>query len=1007
MAPIDDDLEELNLYLAECREHLSTIEPDLLSIEQSGAQIDENLVNRVFRAAHSIKGGAGFFGLHKIQELGHKAENILDMIRSREIIPSPEVINILLFAFDQLRSMINNPHESNQADTFEAVTALSELVASYLPSSQKTSLTQKVELMPLSGGSAISVAQFDLARAEKRDEYVYLVEVDLLHDVQRRGKTPWEVYQEYASGGTILECDLNFAAVGTLDDEACNRIPFEILFSSIIDPSFIGMLFEGLPKEQIRLISSPKNPQPMLRKDSPAEPAPVEAAPVKQAEPQAASAKRPSPAVSSAPVVGSETTDNSVDETLRVNVKLLENLMNLAGELVLSRNQMQEAIRRGNRHDMLASGQRVSLVTSELQETIMLTRMQPVGNIFNKFPRVVRDLARELKKEVQLELLGKDVELDKTIIEGLSEPLTHMVRNALDHGIESREARISSGKNPSGKLVISAYHAAGQVIVEVSDDGQGIDPEKIAASAVKHGQISAEQARLMSDKEKRALIFLPGLSTAEKVSDISGRGVGMDVVKTNLDRLGGKIDIDSEPGQGTTFRINLPLTLAIIPSLLVSVAQERFAIPQINISELVHIPAAQVKNRIEVVGDAEVLFLRGKLIPILRLADLLDIQEEYQDPDTGEVAANRRRRTSDRRSKHSETEENRGAGESSSAQDVEQAQNENRRRQNDRRYHASSDIQIAVISTGPLEYGLIVEQLHDTVEIVVRPLGRHLKHCSEYGGATILGDGCVALILDVSGLAAKANIISLAGSARMRQLAQENDLENSSGAQSLLLFRNTPTEHCAIPLDIVTRVERIDPQQVEFLGGKRTIQYRGATLPIIALMDAASVGDVMSNRELAVIVFQTGEREMGILAGMPVDAVETAALIDRTTLRQTAIAGSAIIHDHTTLLVDLDELVTATGWQDHAEIEAQTASTDGPTILLAEDSDFFRRQVCKYLEGAGFNVLLAEDGQAAWETLHASQEKVRLVVTDIEMPRLNGLELTRRIRGAPSSPICP
>ncbi|PKN30515.1 MAG: hybrid sensor histidine kinase/response regulator, partial [Deltaproteobacteria bacterium HGW-Deltaproteobacteria-20] len=303
-------------------------------------------------------------------------------------------------------------------------------------------------------------------------------------------------------------------------------------------------------------------------------------------------------------------------DSLRVHVSLLEDLMNLAGELVLSRNQLMQAISSGAIHQIEVAGQRIDLVTSELQETIMLTRMQTVGNIFNKFPRVVRDLARTLGKEMDLQLEGNDVELDKTIIEGLGDPLTHLVRNSADHGIEMPDVRVKAGKPAMGTIVLKAYHEAGQVIIEIVDDGGGLDTEKIVAKALSRGLISPDQAKSMSDKEKANLIFLPGLSTAEQVTDVSGRGVGMDVVKSNLDQLGGQVDIETERGKGTTIRIKLPLTLAIIPSLLVSVGQERYAIPQVNVDELLRIPVDQITERVELVGDAEVLLLRGELIPL-------------------------------------------------------------------------------------------------------------------------------------------------------------------------------------------------------------------------------------------------------------------------------------------------------------------------------------------------------------------------------------------------------
>lgn len=1000
----EDDLEDLALYIAEAREHLTTIEADLLAIEAAGAQIDEVLVNKVFRAAHSIKGGAGFFGFKKIQELSHKLENILDLMRSRQLVPNPEVVNILLLSFDKLRDLINHYNESNQVDISEYVVALVGLTTSYLPENQKSSVRKMVSIASPSGGATIQIAEFDLERAREREEYVYVVEIDLIHDVQRHGKTPWDVFKDYLACGTILECEFNFEAVGTLEDEIFNQIPLDILFASVIDPSFITGLFEGISPDRIKLVQGPLHPQALL-KEVQIETVPVLREKTEPSIPAAAALPTPLPPlptpaapqpVISAPAVmnpvvhvdektlvekppapvESALTGAPAEETLRVNVSLLENLMNLAGELVLSRNQLQEAIQRGDPRAMRASGQRISLVTSELQEAIMLTRLQPIGNVLNKFPRVVRDMSYKSNKEIQLDIFGKEVELDKTLIEGLNDPLMHMVRNAVDHGIETQEQRLAAGKNPIGRIILRAYHAAGQVVVEVSDDGKGINPHKVAQSAVTKGIIAEEQVRLMSDQEKCMLIFLPGLSTAEQITDISGRGVGMDVVKTNLDRLGGKVEIDSQIGRGTTFRITLPLTLAIIPSLLISEGAERFAIPQINVSELIHVPAAQVKERIEVVGDAEVLVLRGKLIPIVHLDDLLGndagpasitgLSVETARPPKGSVR----------------------------------------------------DLNIVIITAGTFEYGLIVEDLHDTIEIVVRSLGRHLKGCQEYAGATVLGDGHVALILDAAGLAAKAGLNAQSGGVHGHEAEKGAAGESMKDLQTLLLFRNAPNEPCAIHLDLVERIERVDPCQVETLGRRRAMQYRGATLPLVMLQDSAQVGTLAVDAEPVVIVLRQEEHAMGLLAAMPVDVVETAAVVDTFTHRQRGIAGSSIIQNQTTLIVDVSELVEASGLHQRKTPLSTTATVAAPaeksklpdtaiTVLLAEDSDFFRRQVRKYLEDAGYRVLDAEDGQAAWELLQHHRDEVRLVVTDIEMPHMDGLELTRRIKADPALAALP
>jgi two-component system chemotaxis sensor kinase CheA len=494
----------------------------------------------------------------------------------------------------------------------------------------------------------------------------------------------------------------------------------------------------------------------------------------------------------------------------------------------------------------------------------------------------------------------------------------------------------------------------------------------------------------MSDQEKMHLIFLPGLSTAEKVTDVSGRGVGMDVVRTNLARLGGKVDIVSEIGQGTLFRIKLPLTLAIIPSLVVSVNNERFAIPQISVVELLRIRADKVKERIEVIGDAEVLVLRDELIPIVRFVDILGIKRVRHDADTGEVTDDRRERLADRRSPvHGFAG---GDHRGSRAEAIEQ------RTGTDRRQSASSDLEIVVVNTGAMKYGLVVDFFLTGEEIVVKPLGRHLKGLPEYAGATIMGDGTVALIVDTAGLAAKAQLANVAVSARADEM--ENTTDKLVENRSFLLFYNGREELCATPLESVVRVEKVTRKQVENIGGKRTMQYRGTFLPLVTLSDVARVASMDEEQELAVIVAKIGAREVGLLAAMPVDVIETKVTIDVVTHRQTGIAGSTIMRDTTVLVADIFELAQTAfpEWNLQREAEKAQSSHSVCQLLLAEDSDFFRAQVKRYLESDGFGVIEAEDGEVAWKLLQEHGDTVHAVVTDVEMPNLTGLGLATRIR---------
>ncbi|TWI72991.1 two-component system chemotaxis sensor kinase CheA [Desulfobotulus alkaliphilus] len=589
--------------------------------------------------------------------------------------------------------------------------------------------------------------------------------------------------------------------------------------------------------------------------------------------------------------------------SLRVNVHLLDSLMTLAGELVLSRNQLTQGISTSNARTVEVAGQRIDLITSELQEAIMRTRMQPLANVFDKFGRIVRDLSLSQDKKAELSIHGNEVELDKTIIEAIQEPLTHLLRNCVDHGIEKPEIRLQKNKPDAGAIKLKAFHEAGQVNIEIEDDGKGMDPEAIAASALGKGMVSETELLTMGTREKINLIFLPGFSTAQQVTDVSGQGAGMDVVKANLDRLGGITDIESVIDKGTRIRIKLPLTLAIIPSQIISLGRERYAIPQVNLDELIRIPAAQVKERIERVGNAPVLRLRGVLLPILNLAEILGILRTYKDPATGEEKPERRINIADRRSPDlsSRAEENTKTDTSEKLQP---------RKNKDRRYRAESAIHIAVVSTGTFRYGLLVDGFMDSEEIVVKPLGRHLTGCKGYAGATIMGDGRVALILDVASLAAMASLSAADTSASHLHQAHGDKIKSlKDDKTALLLFRNGEQGQCAVPLDLVERIERIRAADIEYAGGRRVLQYRGGSLPLHELGECTSLGPISVNEEVDVIVFRIDGREMGLMVNGPVDAVEVTIEMDQRTLKQPGIMGSMIVNSRTTLMVDIFTLV--------------------------------------------------------------------------------------------------
>ncbi len=1030
---IFEDDETLRMYVEESLEHLSDIENDLLAIEDSGENIDEELVNRVFRAAHSIKGGAGFMGLSNIKDLSHKLENILGMIRTKEMVPTPEIISVQLKSFDKLRELINNVERSNEIDVSEQINSLVSLTTESLPDDKKDTIEKLIDIPLPDGTVAFQVPQFDIDQADKTGKIIYLVEYDLINDIHRKNKTPMEVISMLLNSGVIIQSKIDVGSVGTLESDVPAKIPFLILFASIIEPEIISTLFD-IDEKFIHIITpsevihSKETPETEPAAPEPAEPIqeiPEEtisepAAPIEAESPPPQQPVEvyddPIPEVQEQPEPVAETKQKEVEApistaaqvqtSLRVNVSLLDSLMTLAGELVLSRNQLLQGISGANTRALETAGQRIDMVTSELQEAIMRTRMQSIANVFNKFPRVVRDLSRDLGKEIDFSIEGKEVELDKTIIEAISDPLTHLVRNSVDHGIELPGARRKMGKDPLGKIRLKAFHEAGQVNIEISDDGKGLDGEKLAASAINKGLISEQQVSLMSDTEKVALIFLPGFSTAEKVTDVSGRGVGMDVVKTNLDKLGGIIDLDSKVNKGTTIRIKLPLTLAIIPSQIISAGKERYAIPQVNLNELLRIPANQVKDRIEKVGNADVVRLRGNLLPLLDLSSVLGIQLTYVDPANNEELPERRETIADRRSKQSplfnKTAQSKDDDNSEEEADDEVENIDKRTTLSDRRFHSNSAINIAVVSCGSFKYGLVVDQLRDSEEIVVKPLGRHLKRCNGYAGATIMGDGKVALILDVAGLAQMADLTSLEGSDRVAEATrevEESDSRNKDKA-SLLLFRNGEEEQFSVPLGLVERIERISINDIENVGGEKVIQYRKGTLPLFALDQVAKVQTLPDKKQFEVIIFSLAGREVGLMVTPPVDAVEVVVDIDATTLKQPGIMGSSIINDHTTLMVDMLEMIKILHPEWFAEQDHERMSSDNEiTVLFAEDSDFFRNQVKGFLEDDGYNVIAVEDGAIALDRLEQHIDEISIVLTDLEMPNMNGFELTTKVKG--------
>jgi len=541
-----------------------------------------------------------------------------------------------------------------------------------------------------------------------------------------------------------------------------------------------------------------------------------------------------------------------MDSTVRVDVDLLDDLVQLVGELVLTRNQILQRTDGQADADLSRAAQRLDLVASELQESIMQTRMQPIGQVWAKMPRIVRDLANQLGRVVQLDMEGHETELDRSLLEALKGPLTHLVRNALDHGIEDPARRAALGKPPTGRLSLRARHQSGQVVVEIADDGAGIDPARIADAAVARGIVSPEQVARMDGKEIMQLVFRPGFSTAAAVTNVSGRGVGMDVVRTDIERIGGSVDLSSQVGVGTTCRVRIPLTLAIIPALVVGDGGERYAIPQANLVELVRVEAEQLASSVERLAGATVLRLRGHLLPLVSLSEALG------GPQHPLLRGDRAGRDA---------------------------------------------LTVVVVQSDGVRFGLCVEEVHDTQEIVVKPIGRQLKGLATYAGATIMGDGRVALILDVQGLAATTGVDETPAEEEPETPVAVADLE------SLLVLEVAAGRRATLPLRAISRLEEFDPALVERSGDVEVVQYRDGILPLVRLAPAIGLADASAPAgRLCVVVHEGAGGRVGIVIDRVLDVVET-AVVRSDVGRRAGVLGSAIVEDRVTDLVDLAAVV--------------------------------------------------------------------------------------------------
>ncbi len=698
--------------------------------------------------------------------------------------------------------------------------------------------------------------------------------------------------------------------------------------------------------------SPPPPPKPVLVSSAPPEPVVLVEAPVvapAEAAPAEAGGSDASPA----------------SQTIRVGVDVLENLMTLVSELVLTRNQLLQLARHQDNSAFTGPLQRLSHITSDLQEGVMKTRMQPIGIAWNKLPRIVRDLSRELGKKIDLVMIGAETELDRQVLELIKDPLTHMIRNSGDHGLETPAERRAAGKSETGRITLNAFHEGGHIVIEINDDGRGLPVDRIKAKVLSKGLATEAELAAMSDEAIQRFIFRAGFSTAAAITAVSGRGVGMDVVKTNIERIGGTIDLKSKPGEGTIFTIKIPLTLAIVSALIVQAAEERFAIPQISVVELVRAreggtpPPNDATNpdstgsRVERINGVPVLRLRERLLPLVGLDELLQLSPIAAPPKP-----------------HANVE---------------------------------NSLTIIVVQVGPNQMGLIVDRVFDTEEIVVKPVAPVLRHISMFSGNTILGDGSVIMILDPSGIARASGV---AGSGESRTSNAQPALavvgtSSETDRTAMLLFRTGTDDINAVPLGLVARLENFERSRIEVAAGNPVTQYRGRLMrlvPMSGLLD-------LSKELQSVLVFtdtqqgQSGDRRMGLVVDEIVDVVEDYLNIELSGARE-GILGTAIIAGRATDVIDTSYWLTQAdpNWFD---MKAEGTGQHRPRVLVVEDSDFFRQMIVPVLQSNGYDVTAVPDAARAL-ALRDVGAPFEAIVSDIEMPDMDGFDFVKAVRAAGS-----
>jgi two-component system, chemotaxis family, sensor kinase CheA len=982
-----DDL--LTEFLTETVESLDNLDVEIVQLEQNPN--DPELLGNIFRLVHTIKGTCGFIGLSRLESVAHAGENVLGNFREGIQEVTPEAVSLILAALDRIKEIVAVLEETESEPPGDDKELIARLDAMYragkeggaasaavqtTPAKEVVAETPATETpsaeIPAAGGSIYERAGATSA-IDAAIELMYgkvLADEDLVAlfegiDMARmQGHTVEYMIKAFGGpddyfGDALKPFFAQLAQNGfsgphfnKVGDHLAAAMALLEIDAAVIDDAM--MVFAAAEGEFLSGATADAAPaeEEALEPEAEAE---VVVEETKSEKTEKSSSKETSVA----------------NQSIRVNVELLENLMTTVSELVLTRNQLLQMVRHHEDSEFKVPLQRLSHVTTDLQEGVMKTRMQPIGNAWNKLPRIIRDLGNDLGKKIELKMLGADTELDRQVLEMIKDPLTHMVRNSGDHGLEGPEDRVKAGKPETGTVTLNAYHEGGHIIIEIADDGRGINTAKVKEKILANGLASEADVESYSDQQIQQFIFKAGFSTAEKVTNVSGRGVGMDVVRTNIEKIGGQIELRSEEGKGSTFIIKIPLTLAIVSALIVRCGTEKFAIPQLSVVELVRVSSAS-DHRIEKVNETPVLRLRDRLLPLVSLPNLLNL-----GPDELLNSVKPRKNQLVTASENSEPPE--------------QAVTAGKRPKN-QMTDENGDSFIVVAQVGPYTFGIVVDAVYDTEEIVVKPVAPILRNISVYSGNTILGDGSVIMILDPNGIATATGNISATNPADEENAAVSNAGRNERTA--LLVFRAGTDEPKAVPLALVARLEEIDAEKVEISDNQLVVQYRGKLMPLLPVSDGF---ERRTEGRQPVLVFTDRDRSMGLMVDEILDIVEENLNIEIKTDNQ-GVIGSAIVDGKATEIIDASSYLTRAyhDWFGRTDDAGESGNTSG-RILLIDDSPFFRNLMAPLLRGAGYEVLTAENADDAL-TMRDAGEVFDVIVSDIEMPGMDGFDLAREIR---------